>query len=756
MTIVTTKDDHSMAQPAGPSDAQLFGPLAIYNHYERSKRLAKDLEETFLPAHVRNDPVEANKEHLQVLFVARDGITEDENAPFSRSERFPRFYHPSFIESFRFRGTGQKSLYEWIENAANYLNFKVEFSSSRLRSVFNHLLPVAKSYTANSWEEKLVADRAFERLVDAYSHLEYAGFTPSVFDRRLSVFLHEKPGCFPFFHVYESEINPPWVKANRFNTCDPSPTVLACIEHLETVTGADIYKIPASDFAVEVVDAYDELATDLKQFFLLCDSLFRRPKAVGSATSFVGIVLPLYDRWERNGLVGAFLGWLFIQVDRPEIRNDFAEKLTANPSAHLYREILRANLNDFADSISEHTMDEELAGFVNSTATTPVDYFNERFHHIDGWVATGASFSHPVPERRFCWTDSKGLLLSTTNPPPATERRLSIRLGDENTILLTPKFDTILPQLETPDAESYGLRITSWAKTFWDGLQRLATERIEGQADEKELISHEVKHIVGALRYNWLMEPDAELRAELERFYGRLSIKNNEEQPLICPFPRLYVSTARLLQLWLGTRDVERILEKPPSLGDAILQIWQTVKDSMLALAVFKTEPVTVGGYQRVSSLQSTLDKYWSLEGHLLFQGTDQSIPLPGHDYPTSKEDQEQYDQRKWLLAVAILQSKMIDIFKHSDPRDYYVYVTEQRHSLRVVIDAARRPVKYNIPPLDMLCDALAARFFFQTEKVGQQVIQRLSRTHPSFFRISPEECPSGRFRQELVLDWNN
>ena len=755
MTSATTKSDHGMAHPAGPSDAQLFGPLAIYNHYERSKRLARDLQETFLPPNVRNNSAEANKEHLQVLFLARDGISEDKNAPFSRSERFPRFYHPSFIESFSFKGIGHKSLYEWIKEAASHFKFEVNFSSNRLRLVFNHLLPAAKSYTVHSWEEELGADRAFECLVDAYSHLEYAGGTPSVLDRRLPEFFCKNPGCFPLFQVYESELAPPWIKANRFTTCDSSPSALGCIEHLETNPEGDIHKIPASDFAIDV-DSHDELFDDLKKFFLLCDSLFRSPKAVDAAISFVGIVLPLYDRWERSGLVGAFLGWLFIQIDRPEIRSDFVEKLTANASSHLYREILRANLNDFADSISEHMMDEELAGFVDSTTNTSVDYFIERFHHIDGWVAAVAPFLLPVPERRFAWTDPKGTLLSATNPPPVKEWRLSIRLDDENTILLTPKFDSILPQLDTPDAESYGLRVTSWAKTFWDGLKRLATERIEGQADEKELISHEIKHIVGALRYNWLMEPDSTLRGEIKHFYERLGIEETTEPSLICPFPRLYVSTARLLQLWLGTRDVERILEKPSSLQDAIQQIWQTVKDSMLALAVFKTEPVTAGGYRRVSSLQSTLDKYWSLDGHFQIESTDKSIPLPGHRYPMSQESQEKGDRKKWLLAVAILQSKMTDIFKHSDPQDYCVRISEQQRSLRIAIDAAPRPERFDLPELNVLCDALAARFFFQTERVGQQVIQRLAQAHPEFFRIEPAHFENNRFKQELVLDWNH
>jgi hypothetical protein len=500
MTIVTTKDDHSMAQPAGPSDAQLFGPLAIYNHYERSKRLAKDLEETFLPAHVRNDTAEANKEHLQVLFVARDGITEDKDAPFSRSERFPRFYHPSFIESFSFKGTGHESLYEWIKDAARHLKFEVNFTSNRLRIVFNHLLPAAKSYTAHSWEEKLDADRAFECLVDAYSHLEYAGFTPSVFDRRLSDFLCEKPGCFPLFHVYESELNPPWIKANRFTTCDPSPTALACIEHLEAITGGDIYRIPASDFAVEVVDSYDELAADLKQFFLLCDSIFRRPKVVDSPMSFVGIVLPLYDRWERNGLVGAFLGWLFIQVDLLEIRNDFVKKLTANDSSHLYSEILRANLNDFADSVSEHIINEELAGFVDAKTKAPLDYFIERFHHIDGWTAEVALLPIPMLDAHFCWTDPKGMKMSKNIPT----QHLIIRLDDETTILLTQKFDTLLPSPDTPEAETYGIRITSWAKTFWIGLNHLEQQRRsglrEGWEEHLEAMSHEARRIIRRVR----------------------------------------------------------------------------------------------------------------------------------------------------------------------------------------------------------------------------------------------------------------
>ncbi|HPA16157.1 MAG TPA: hypothetical protein PLU30_00320 [Verrucomicrobiae bacterium] len=505
MTLANNIGNNGEIMPTGPSDSQLFGPLAIYNHYERSKRLAKDLEETFLGPNITDDAAGANKEHLQVLFVARDGITEDKDAPRSTSKRYPRFFHPSFIESFSFNGTGKRSLYEWIRDAANLLQFKAAFSSERLRLVFNHLLPTAKAYNLHSWEQRLNAKDAFERLVDAYSHLEYAGGTPSVLDRRLSEFLHDNPGCFPFFHIYESNLDPPWIKAKRFTACDPSPTDLSRIEDFEDIVDGDIHTIPASDFDVEVADFYGELAGDLKQFFSLCDRFFRRPKAAAdAATSFKGIVLPLYDRWERNGLIGAFLGWLFIQVDRPDIRNAFVEKLTVNASSHLYREILRANLNDFADSISEHTMDEELAGFVDATENTPVDYFIERFHHIDGWIAAAAPFSLPVPERRFFWTDSNGMLLSSTNPIPATEWRLSIRLDDENTILLTPKFDSILPELETPDAESYGLRVTSWAKTFWDGLKHLEQQRRsglrEGWEEHLEAMSHEARRIIRRVR----------------------------------------------------------------------------------------------------------------------------------------------------------------------------------------------------------------------------------------------------------------
>lgn len=509
---MTFPDAKCVVPEAGPSDTQLFGPLAIYKHYERSKRLARDLETAFLPSDYYSSPG-ALQQPFGILFVARDGITEDaDEASQSKRKKFPRYYHPSFIEQFAFSpetsSDERKPLADWIINAASKLEKPVQFTAEEIRWILSELLPTG---TGCSKPEQglLTAEDAFECLVEAYSHQKYTGGTPLVLDTEIL-----NAGAAPIFFI-------PW---SQTHNDDGTPDPLIILQSLES---ADVHwhdhnegkKIKADLFDLATASALDEQQKDVaRRFFTFTDAFFRDTRQRhGVEKSFHGLVFPLYDRWEAANPLGGFLGWVFLHIPGTPLRQHVADCLCHNDAKTrlLYREVLRANLNDFADSVSEHLMDEELESFAVGSRH-PMEFFRLRFHHIEGWI--GGKELADLPEKqefhRF------------------TNKQLTVRLDGKTCVTLTPKWDSAIPSIIPND---YLLRIALWARTLWESLHQLVEQRNVGRAVAAEESYTKNAHQIRKLCERINKDSSKETLDTLRRYFSLtfLSPKNLQGGALI-------------------------------------------------------------------------------------------------------------------------------------------------------------------------------------------------------------------------------
>jgi len=504
----TNKEHKSVSVDGGEAtrldralQAQLFGPLSIYNIQQKSERLARDLSNAFFP----------NKEQaFEVVLALRDGCTE-EQALFSDEARLTRFYRPGFINRYSFLTDKNRKIFEkttdnpesssvfgWIQWYCKDTSL-VELEGGKKDDVEQWKTLVSqvekeKSDRWPAWGKPQSAQEAFEHIASVFSHSRYSALTPGKLD---DLCWKGNPTggmqpSYPMFHIAEStrgndEIGEkPSITGQQVDLYRRSFRPQSFREVLDEIRFAD-------GTEPENIGSKNLFLRFLDPFFLGAD----KP----SDESFVGLALPLYDRWGADGPIGAFVGWVFMIFQNEQYRQQFFEDLLSEPPlGHLRREILRANFNDYAESLAEHVMDEEIAGYNPAKDLDPSGYFRTRFKYIEGWTVEdddcgglkqGMFFAHEVSEDGF--------------------GRLRVSLDDHSArcALLKPKYDTLLPHA---DDDNYFERVSIWARTFWQGLQRLASEHQFGLAKQAQAqfgaVGHELVNIVPAIPSapKWLLE----------------------------------------------------------------------------------------------------------------------------------------------------------------------------------------------------------------------------------------------------------
>jgi hypothetical protein len=486
----------------GPSDAQLLGTIAIYKHQQRSKRLANDLAAAFFPKDA-SKPETEKAPSVKVFFVARDGSCDGGPAQPSTG-KYKRYYHPSYTAQFDFptRESDGGSVYAWIKSACNAPDYALNSGTKPEWECFVREVQGEKAWR-RWWDENLTADKAFDLLISAFSHLEYAGATPSAVDFRVPDVVEFQKGAFyPIYHIPQSNLKPTWIKLESVNAYQGSESFTKCrlLPSETPIDPEDKLKIPAGD--TSFLNLTEDANRKIKALFDgFLDPFFsgqKTPRTSEDGTSFTGVALPLFDRWESTGPVGAFLGWIFMPFDTPELRKQFFNFFQDGSSLPLYREILRANLNDYSDSLAEHVLDEELKNYDPSLDGNPLNYFRKQFHHIEGWIVEGDKGGgieqHKYYRRELTLMENHSLSLST----------LHIRLGDERDpiVILRPKWDTITPQcgeIETPFERDYYLRVVGWARSFWNGLNHIFEEHRHGLQVGQSVAFHDYSKDLNAL-----------------------------------------------------------------------------------------------------------------------------------------------------------------------------------------------------------------------------------------------------------------
>jgi hypothetical protein len=375
------------------------------------------------------------------------------------------------------------------------------------------------------WLSGKTAEAAFDLLVSAFSHLEYNGATPSRLDQLFRDNFQESQS-YPLFHIYESNRYKSWIKAKSVDLHAETPKV-QCHKTAEGNTELPVEEAGFLNLKQDQEDAIQPLFKDfLDPFFIgqnrqrdeatMLDQYDSQSKSAG----FTGLALPIYDRWEADGPLGAFVGWLFLAFEEHSDSGSFFDKfLGKNVEGHLYREILRANLNDYADSLAEHVLDEELAAYSPTTGETPLDYFIRRFHHVEGWIAKGADCDALPTNHFFKYEPEQASIL--------------IRLDANTCIRLTPKFDTVRPRVPDPDelsetSRTYFLRVATWARTLWEDLHHIHAQYKAGQLEGRMRVSHSIPYTISIHLNKLRSVADAieHLRQSVESFpitsYGEL------------------------------------------------------------------------------------------------------------------------------------------------------------------------------------------------------------------------------------------
>ncbi len=707
----------------GPTQRQLFGGVSIYTTYEQNQRFLRVLNDTFF-RDTKFFGENGIPKDCRVFFVPREGGNDAEKS----------YYRAGFIERFCFSDVyntaQQATLHTWLTNAASDCGSPLNLSQDELNALLHHLLPsnAAPQDLLGSAETLLSMDAGFDLLVRAYTHIYYRGATPSALESMLVDEIRINPNILPFFCINDSKSNgiDNWITGTIYGSSGKSvPMEEKAISCGFPVTKKRIH-LPPFQFK----NPYSKL----DEFFSFCESFFKGQKK-DNAAPFKGMAIPVYDRWERRGPFGGFFGWIFIEMQDGKCRKDFYSKLTHQKKGFLYRAALRPALNEYFDYTYYALADEIESEFLNSNNLSPLSFFINVFPILDGYSLAPANSNALGCDQYYEWQvneKSKPILL--------------VRLDESETVQLTPMPGTIIPD-GLAWRSDYGYRVAAWARSFFTGIKNLAQERQEGRLDQRETISHETKQIVSALRYLWLIEPDEEMKSSLSRFFEEKGLER-VQSPKICPFPRLFSSAGSLLMLQLGTNDIKRVLDNPTSLKHSIMQIWEMVADSMLSLAVLTRNPNIPEDCKCINSLHQTISSRWSFDSHFKILVADSSIPLPCTSV-------DKNSQQKWLLAVKVLQSIMVDIFKHSDPDDFTVSLWEKQKTLKISVDAAKKPEKCEDKELNVFNQGLVSRNFFESEEKGGKIIREISDTNPDFININASPPCVSRYHQTIVFNWN-
>jgi len=455
----------SPAPGSGPSQAQLFGPLSIYNHQQESEQLARDLSKLFFD----------NTEEIGVLLVLRDGCYED-SPPKSGEQRFRRYYHPSYLKRYGFElgpDETKRSVVDWI-NAFCRENDISPPASEDWRQLVEHVGGSQDAARWREWNQPQRKEEAFEKLASIFSRVNYTGVTPGRLDDLIEgLDLPEIGSSYPVFHIVDSRRGEnAWIR-------------VACTDLLATEPPSapgETYQLAGFSF-YDAPDDPNEVLQRLFRNFLdpfFAGGTMRSSEEDGEESSgFTGVALPLFQRWEK-GPTGAFVGWVFLSFRAPENRSAFLKSLKGNSeNSPRHSEVLRALLNSYASSLSEHIAEEEVRGYEPSN-TDPKEFLRARFHHIEGWTIE--------------YVESDALEDEDYYQLPDVSKKLSIRLGTHREVCatLTPKSDTILPDRCAGAPDCYYYCVANRARTFFEDLSHLHSEYLAGRMR----VSHSIPYTI--------------------------------------------------------------------------------------------------------------------------------------------------------------------------------------------------------------------------------------------------------------------
>ena len=496
-----------------PSEAQIFGPLSIYNYQQKSKRLARDLSGAFF----------GNVDVLKVLLVLRDGCTEDADDSAPSATPFTRFYHPSFLmrthfmtsqtanhkHAGMFAGSMKMPVCKWITTFCDTgrSNSLIAGTEADWRT----LVAYADGEAAwRAWENPQTADMAFENIVSTFSRLNYAGLTPSKLDEYLpSPDVFKNGNRYPVFFIDESDANPadPWIK---MESADIYLGQQSCIrifrEDGKENDADDRRKLFLKQTVFFASDRQPDSAKVVARLFSgFLDPFFRgqdhidgevRSGSSSEVGSFRGLALPLFDRWEFNGPLGAFVGWVFLFCDKQEDCKAIFRRLISGRCSRpklpddcptdrdVCREILRANLNDYAESLAEYILDEEIRRY-DPARSEPAKYFSRIFHHVEGWKVKNMGRT-PLAEEQHVQHENVA-------DGDKCLSFLHVRLDNRVCVTLQQKEDTILPTLRHgPSEREYYERVAHWASGFWGDLSQIHTQYLRGRTR----VSHSIPYTI--------------------------------------------------------------------------------------------------------------------------------------------------------------------------------------------------------------------------------------------------------------------
>ncbi|MCG3148946.1 MAG: hypothetical protein PCFJNLEI_02398 [Verrucomicrobiae bacterium] len=465
------------------SQAQLFGPLSIYHIQQKSERLARDLSFAFFPL---------ESDSLKIALALRDGYTE-EHIPALSGVCPTRFYRPGFIYRYHFLTQDNRTHFEnrtdtpessdvfgwiqWFSQDVSVIGLE-RGTKDEWKALVSHV-EREKADRWSAWDQRGQSkEQAFEHIASVFSHLRYSGLTPGKLDALSSVSSAGDNGGpqYPLFFITGSTRGDETKKASITGKAADLHGSAWATQFSET-------EIDEISFAEGPESGKQSGSRNLYLRFL--DPFFLGADKPSDA-SFHGLALPLYDRWEAGGPMGAFVGWVFIYSEKNTNLHKqlFETLLSKTPLGHSWREVLRANFNDYAESLAEHVIDEEITAYNPAKVLDPSGYFRWRFKFIEGWtvedakcegLTQGEFFAHTIGEDGF--------------------GRLCVRLDDDSAryVLLKQKFDTKIPKT---DGDTYYERIATWARSFWQDLNHIYNQYKAGQLEGRMRVSHSIPYTI--------------------------------------------------------------------------------------------------------------------------------------------------------------------------------------------------------------------------------------------------------------------
>ena len=623
----------------------------------------------------------------------------------------------------------------------------------RLRGLFDAANKIDPTIRADfqSFQSLLATDtrRAVDQLLIALAVIPYNGVLIRLFER---LFFKDKgetllsKSCYIFSDTDERPKGRTTFCFTPFHQFRAAPTQAVT----QTMGGME--------FPPDLQECFPKAAKgqDIFDLFLLPFTRGEQPAAESSAkespfakraSNLHGLVIPGYDHYyPGKGWRGSMAGWVVVFLDHDCVNRLGQEKKPRN----LEWAAFTALTETYIRRVREAHMRDLLEDYVAlQDLPPPTTYLRNHIHQLIGWKAS----------EQFGGLSSQGETDETSLIIPLDGGKAECVHVEELPGTVWQKFRS-----ETkPRRRRFPRGTQRLCKRFLERLELAEQQRRVGEDSERETISHEIKHIVKSLKgEKWWLPPSEPIRALLDRFYSENNISLHASDARICPFPDIFKSMARVLELWSGTRDPVLIFDEnhlPSCLAEVVRQIWRVVKDAIFSLAVFNDSITTSAGSLSLRSHQEALRKYWEIDDHLILSTMDESVPLPGRRYSRYEKDalNDVNDKTNWIVAIKILLLKFTDVFKHSDPRDLQIILSESAGCFGITITAKRRPKRpgdYEDQNLVGLTEALSRRAFLETEGEGQRIVRRLRDEYPEFLLVSEPENRPTSFRQTIAFRW--